>query len=110
MVLSNRRKQLEFRQRSRKASAAPDAGVKPEGVNPDEMLYSTHRSHGVQTATGLTFTFSCIEGVVQAPAESWSGLNLQYKLERRLPPARLDEIVSSLLADPERLDGEVCSG
>ena len=111
VVLSNRRKQLEFRQRSREAAAAPDPGAKPEGLRPEDMLYSTHRLQGVQTATGLTFTFSSIEDVVKkAPVESWLGLNLQYKLERRLLPARLGDIVASLLESPEPLTGEVCSG
>ena len=101
VVLGNRRKQLEFRKRMRE-EATRGMHVTPAE---EELVYSIHRPQGIKTATGLPFTFSRIQNVVQAAPDSWSKLNVQYNLERQISAARLSEIVAKLLDTPDALDG-----
>ena len=117
VVLANRRKQLEFRQREREAIAkgcrdseeGNDVGTVLEQLwNEDatKHAYVTYRKHATDVATGKQFTFDRLEGLGQTAPEQWLGLNLQYKLERRLTAARLSEIVGQLAENQGKLDGE----
>ncbi|KAL1495919.1 hypothetical protein AB1Y20_014561 [Prymnesium parvum] len=93
-VLTNRRKQLCFR----------NAGI-GSSMTPEDLIYAAHRNVSDQKITGKSYTFARINAVLQTPAENWAKLNLRYDMERRITAQKLSDVVAKLIESPDSLDG-----